>query len=65
MSWLSKWWRGGGREVVRDGLLQAADERLKKEIVKKLRLLLATLDKLDISGVRGKLTEIIEYVEAQ
>jgi len=63
MSWLSKWWRSGGREVVRDGLLDAASDKVKKEILLRLRLLLSVLDSLNTAEIREELVRAIEYVE--
>ena len=63
MSWLSKWWRSGGREVVRDGLLDAASDEVKKGILVRLRLLLSILDSLNTAEIRQELIRAIEYVE--
>jgi len=63
MNWLSKWWRSGGREVVRDGLLDATTDRVRKEILVRLRLLLSMLDSLNTAEIRQELIRAIEYVE--
>lgn len=63
MSWLSKWWKNGGREVVRDGLMEAASDKVKRESLYRLRVLLEMLDHLDTTGIRKEIERTIEYVE--
>ena len=63
MSWLSKWWKDGGREAVRDGLLRAASEKFKGRTLEKLRLFRSRLDWPGIGDIRKELDDIISYVE--
>ena len=64
MSWLSKWWKNGGREVVRDGLRQVAGEKIKREVLIELRVLLGALDRLEKDEIRREIERAIAYVEA-
>jgi hypothetical protein len=64
MSWLSKWWNGGGQDLLRDALRKALGDRAKRQALEKLRLLLKLLDEADTATLRREIVGMIEYVEA-
>jgi len=63
MSWLSKWWKNGGRETVRDTLVKRINPRTKAQALDKLRMMLGLLDRMDLERLRTELVEAISYVE--
>ena len=64
MSWLSKWWRYDGRELLKETLRRALEDRAKRKALDKLRRLLKMLDDSDFAGLRREIVGMIEYVEA-
>ena len=64
MSWLSKWWRGSGREVVEQQMRTLVLAKLKNEVLTKLRVLVAAADGLDAKTIKAELNDLIEKVEA-
>lgn len=64
MSWLSKWWKNGGRESVSGTLRTSVEDQAKKKALEKLRRLVGMLDKMDIDAARHELNGMISYVES-
>ena len=64
MSWLSKWWRSSGREVVEQQMRMLVLDKFKREVVTKLRVLMAAADSLDAKTLKTELDKLIEEVEA-
>jgi len=64
MSWLSKWWRSSGREDIERQVRDLLLSRFKRQIVTRLRVLLAAVDGLDTQTLKIELTRLIEEVEA-
>ena len=64
MSWLSKWWRSSGREVVEQQMRTLVLAKLKNEVLTKLRVLVAAADGLDAKTIKAELNDLIEKVEA-
>ena len=64
MSWLSKWWRSSGREVVEQQMRTLVLVKLKNEVLTKLRVLVAAADGLDAKTIKGELEKLIKEVEA-
>jgi hypothetical protein len=64
MSWLSKWWKNGGRESASQTLRNSLEDQAKKKALEKLRRLIGMLDKMDVDGARRELNGMIKYVES-
>jgi hypothetical protein len=64
MSWLSKWWRSSGREVVEQQIRMLVVDKLKNEILTKLRVLVAAADGMDAKTIKAELNDLVEKVEA-
>ena len=64
MSWLSKWWRSGGREDIERQVRDLLLSRFKLQVVTRLRVLLAAVEGLDTQTLKAELTRLIEEVEA-
>ena len=64
MSWLSKWWHSSGREVVEQQIRMLVVDKLKNEILTKLRVLVAAADGLDAKTIKAEINDLIEKVEA-
>ena len=63
MSWISKWWRSSGREVVEQQMRMLVLDKFKREVVTKLRVLVTAADSLDAKSVKDELNKLIEEVE--
>ena len=64
MSWLSKWWRSGGREDLEKQIRELLLGKFKKQVATRLRVLLAALDGMDVQAIKGELGRLIIEVEA-